>query len=206
MPDQGAETPIRLTVTLPPKLIGIMLAVWAAFVAAFIIYPAYRAAIVFGASSLGGLGALAGAFYLARGLILTAQQQEDAMRRKEMENAFRYLERWNNPVFHHLKIAAGRVIEIQEKQGAEAVTDELNKDAIFRSNVTDVLNFFEEIAIAINSKIVDEKTLRRAYRGLIHMYCMALEDFVVHRRQKFSNPRLFVEVENLHKRWSKNLS
>ena len=200
--DQGPEKPIRLTITLPPKLIFTMLIVWGAFVAAFIFLPTYRPAIIFGASSLGGLSALAGAFYLARGLIVTAQQQEDAMRRKEVENALQCLERWNNPQFHHVKIAAGKVIEILEKQDAGAVATQVTGDATFRSNVTDVINFFEEMAIAIYSNIADEDTLKRGFRGLVHLYWMALQDFAEQRRQRFSNPRIFIEFENLHKRWS----
>ena len=85
MSDHGPETPYRFSVTLPPKLIAIMLLIWGALVAAFFILPAYQPTIIFGASSLGGLGALAGAFYLARQLVLTTQQQKAAMQQREIE-------------------------------------------------------------------------------------------------------------------------
>lgn len=213
MSDHGPETPFRFTFTLPPKLIAIMLLVWGAFVAAFFIWPAYQPTIIFGASSLGGLGALAGAFYLARQLVLTTQQQkvamqqikteqEAAIKQKRLEIALRYLERWNNPQFHHVKIAAGKVLEIKEKKGEEAVTALLYEDATFRSNVTDILNFFEEIALAIDLEVVDEDTLKRAYSGLVHLYFMALQNFIEKRRNQFTNPLISIEVENLHKRWS----
>ena len=206
MPDQGTEAPIGLRITLPRNLIFWMLIVWGAFVAAFIFLPDHRTTVVHAASSLGGLGALAGAVYLARGLLLTAQQQRDAMRQKELENAFRYLERWNNPQFHHVKMAAGKVIEIRENQDAQAVTARVTQDDTFRSNVTDVINFFEEMAIANDAKIVDEAMLRRTFRGLVHLYWMALQDFAEQRRQRFNNPRIFREVERLHQRWSENQS
>jgi len=149
---------------------------------------------------------LMGAIYLARGLILTAQQREDAIRQKKAENAWRYLERWNNPQYHYVKMAGVKVIKMNETEKAETVTVKINEDGTFRSNVTDLLNFFEEMAIAINMGVADEDTLKRSFRGLLHLYCMALEDFIKQRRSKFNNPRIFLEIENLYTRWSSNSS
>ena len=204
MSNKRLETPIQLRITLPPKLIVIMLIVWGAFVAAFIFFSAHRGIIIFGASSLGALSALAGAIYLARGLILTAQQQEDAMRQRKIENAWQYLERWNNPQYHYVKMAGVKVIRINETEKPEAVTAKINEDETFRSNVADLLNFFEEIAIGVSMGAVNEDPLKRAFRGLLNLYCMALQDFIEERRKKFNNPRIYNEIENLHKRWSSN--
>jgi transcriptional accessory protein Tex/SPT6 len=199
---KGPETPIQLKITLPPRLILIALIIWAVFVAAYICLSAYRGIIVFGASSLGALSALIGAIYLARGLILAVQQQEDLMHQKKTENAWRYIERWNNPQYHYVKMAGVKVLKMNETEKAEIVTVKINEDEAFRSNVTDLLNFFEEMAIAIDMGVADENTLKRAFRGLLHLYCMALQDFVKQRRTKFNNPRILLEIENLYTRWS----
>jgi hypothetical protein len=134
--------------------------------------------------------------------MLSAQQQRNALDQKAKENALRYLERWNDPQFCESKVDAEQVIKIQEKEGTEAVTAKINENDTFKRKVSDILNFFEEIAIAIDSRTVDEEILKKAYRGLLNLYCMALQDFIKDSRRRFGNPRLYIEIENLHKRWS----
>lgn len=203
MPNKKPEESISLKITLPPKLILLMLSIWIVSVIVFILFPAnQRDCVIFGASSLGGIAALIGAFYLARGLMLSAQQQRNALDQKAKENALRYLERWNDPQFCEFKVDAEQVIKIQEKENSKAVAVKIHEDDTFKRRVSDILNFFEEIAIAVDSKTVDEDILRRAYKGLLNLYCMALQDFIKDSRRRFGNPRLYIEIENLHKRWS----
>lgn len=158
---------------------------------------------------------MGGAFYLARGLVQTAQQRERAeqiaveqrerdQRRRQIEAAFHYMERWNNPQFYHVRSAFREILRVgmAETEGTRRVMDRLAADDSLRSNVMDVMNFFEEVAVAIDLQIADEELLRRVFRGILSSLWMTLEPFVNQRRTMLRNPRVFVECEALHKRWA----
>lgn len=202
MPNGLPEQPVQLTLRLPPRLVTALALTWALVVAGFIYFPTWQPAIVFAASSLGGLAGLAGALYLARGLILTAQQRQNAERQERVKEAFHYMERWNSPHFYHTRTASREILRLGTAEGAERVKTTLAGDAALRSNAMDVMNFFEEMAIAIDLNIADDQILKRAFRGLVAAHWMTLEPFVNERRRVLGNPKLLIECEALHKRWA----
>lgn len=74
-------------------------------------------------------------------------------------------------------------------------------DGLDGNEIGYVLNHFEHLANGINQGIFDEETIRRSQWGTItniHKYCTKFIDTV---RDRYSRPTIYIELEDLAKRW-----
>ena len=87
--------------------------------------------------------------------------------------------RWSDPQFFNARRAARDVIQPIMNKSPEDLLAALRKsvaeDPEREHNLTDVLNFLEQLAVAINKEIVDEETLRELYDTVIVRYYSTLE-------------------------------
>jgi len=204
MTNRLPEEPVRfqLTLSLPPRLLLALGLAWGLVVVAFALFPIWQPVIVFAASSLGGVAGLAAAFYLARSIVTAAQHAERTEKRERLKIAFQYMERWNNPHSYHVRNASREILRIGATEGTERVRRALSDDAGLRSNVMDVMNFFEEMALAVTLDTADEGTLKQAFQAMFTMHWMTLSPFINERRAVLGKADLLIECEKLHGRWA----
>ncbi len=79
----------------------------------------------------------------------------------------------------------------------------LRADPHKRSVVQDVLNHFEELALAVRRGIVDEAVLKDYFRFVVIDYFSVFEDWVRKLRAEARNPAGYAELEWLRDRWGK---
>lgn len=72
-----------------------------------------------------------------------------------------------------------------------------------RQSVMVLFNYFERVALAIQTKMADEPLLKRYFRGLFDAYYVKLESYI-RARQNGGNHRLFVEYESTVLEWRKS--
>ncbi len=65
-----------------------------------------------------------------------------------------------------------------------------------------VLNFLEELALAINFHVIDEGIIDRFYRTLVVRTYSILAPWVQKVRQEREAPRIWMEIEALYMSWS----
>jgi hypothetical protein len=175
--------------------------IYAAFlmIIAYIFVPArWREVLVFLAAVLGGVGVLISAMNE-----IDTRHEENKTRREQIDHerargALDFVSGWNSPEFYHAKNKGREVIEHFEKKGYEddPVIDERLQ------NLLDVLNFFEEMSIAIQLGHVDDTVAKRFFRSIAIHYWQTAEPWIKKRRIAKGNPRLGCEFEALAKSWS----
>lgn len=202
---QDSRRAFSITISIT---VGILSGVVAGFfVFAFWMWPAQREIVKFAAACFGGAAAVTAAVYAGRQLELSARQQkerlEETRRRAEEARqlaALTFVERWNSPLMHHVKLTVRDLLREKRKNPQLDIEKQL-EDPTKSANVGDVLNFFEEMATAIQLKVADDETARSFFRGILVTYYDALAGWIEKRRSERSNPRFFKEFEWLWNRW-----
>jgi Domain of unknown function (DUF4760) len=174
--------------------------IYAAFlmIIAYIFLPGWREVLVFLAAVLGGIGVLISAMNE-----IDARHEEIGTRREQIEHerargALQFVSDWNAPEFYHAKNKGREVLEYFEKNG-HADCDFIKER---QQNLMDVLNFFEEMSIAIQLGHVDDIVAKRVFRSIAIRYWQMTEPWIKNRRAAKGNPRLVCEFETLIKNWS----
>ncbi len=173
------------------SLIGVTLVI------AYALSPeATRKVLVFAASVIAGI---AGLFAAANAI--DARLAAVDLGRKAA--ALTFFERWNDPKSYHRKIGARKGLKAIENlnQNSEFTAyEEKNPDDY--QNILDLLNFFEELAVAIRLGLADEEVVKRGFRGPITRTWHRTKKFVESRRSERNNARIWQELEWLSQRWA----
>ncbi len=133
----------------------------------------FRETIVYGSSLFGG-----GAAVYA--LLLNVQARRAGA-------ANRFIERYNEPSFENLRKALAEHIRGKD-------VDEHSRRSL--------LNFFEELALAVNNREADEQLLRGFFLSISGKCYRSVEAYIKTAREQGSQPTAFCEYESLYKRWN----
>lgn len=136
---------------------------------------------------------------------LDEQLRRDAEREKR-NRSFRLMERWNDPT---LDSRRGRVAGfLRNDPSADEIRDHRRDDDGFRSDLSLVLNFLEEAAVAWNREELSRDAFVDFFGGIVLTYWDWLEPWVYQYRQDRDqqHPRLdagvargiWVEFERMH--------
>jgi hypothetical protein len=147
----------------------------ALLVLAHALFPVYRPSIEFGASLLGGSAAV-------YALLLNVQA-------RRASSASLYIQRYNDPGFSDMRKELSATLK-----DSSQVTDEHARGAM--------LNFFEELSLAVNNKQADEVIVRGFFYSISGKYYRALTPWISNVRNKSNQPTAYVEFERLYKRWN----
>lgn len=157
--------------------------------------------MLFAAASTGG-GAVLAAFYAARTLELSASGQLDSSgnHRQQLEKALKdrammFGERWNSSGMRDIQKFAHEVISIHEQKNvAEFINQNFDQTKLY-------LNFLEEMALAVNSELIDSDIAKKQFHGIVNRTWHKLEDWIRGKRSEINRPQAWIEFENLAKIW-----
>lgn len=186
----------RKTFTLP---IGVALAVTALVIGAFTVfcyqtYVDFRAAIGFGAT-------LFIASITIASILVTAENLRRGIQERKAVAAARFIERWNDPRLRDLKDAWRVIFKKLKNLEPDDAAKRLADDEEDRGTATEVFNYFEEMAVAINTGAADEDLLRRVFSTVILNYFYAAEPWIQRHRKMQGNFGYYIEIEQVIQRW-----
>lgn len=170
---------------------------------AFIFVPEnIRPILVFGSAVLAGAAGLTTAINNVDQRAAAAAKAEEQIQAVRIAAAFDLFYRWNDPSFFHCK-KTGReaVAHFKNVPRVEDQIAYLKQDLRRYANLIDMLNTFEGLSIAVDENVVDEKTARRFFRGIVIEYWHQTEELIKKNRAEANNPRLWKEFESLYLRW-----
>lgn len=166
--------PIQFRFSIPIFSVLILLGV--ALVATYARIKDYRETIQFASGLVGGGAAI-------YALLLSVQTKRSAA-------AARFIERYNDPSFAELR----KVLSREVYPGPDHAPDP--------QGISGLLNFFEEMALAVNSKEADENIARGFFFSVSGKFYRALESQIIELRKTGNQPTAFVEYERLYRRWN----
>lgn len=138
-------------------------------------YPALRGSLILGKDLFVGFLTIAAIAIAAENMRRTAAAARASV-------ALRFVERWNDPKLAALKDQWHEIYYDLKKLGPDEIAQRLEMDMQARTIVTEMLNFCEEIAHAVNVKVADETLIRRLLFDTIRDYYSTLLPWIRVRR------------------------
>jgi len=168
-------------------------------VLAYIKYDNLRKILEFSTTVAATVAGLTGASYAAQSLTRSAEEAK-------IDRTLSFISRWNDPSFEKKQ-----VISLLRKAHDHAnstvegfIVQEIDKDDEnnnLKSEINTILNFFEEMSLAIKNKLVDENTLYEFFKGIVLTYVEKFEPWMEVRRKNSKNKKIFQALTELRDRW-----
>ncbi|MDJ0799800.1 MAG: DUF4760 domain-containing protein [Calothrix sp. MO_167.B12] len=172
----------------------------------------HRDALNFAATALTTSIAGVTAFYALQSLKQNTALQESLRETEEqnrkIDRTLIYIGRWNDLQYAQLKTSVaevhdeinnGRFNPLEREEKLKEYLDTYPKK---EQDITNVLNFLEEMSLCIHENIVDEDLLYKFYRFIVIRYWNIFEPFVRIRRQKMDNNKIYNGLEKLYLKWN----
>lgn len=166
--------------------------------------PEWRGTMNFAGAALAVAAGALSAYYLGKGLAQTVRQRNEQLHADRVARAFELISRWNDPELANSKHEFRQIIESGQAHMADQLDESLNNEPAKRAIVIEVLNFFEQIALAANCGYANDDTLRKYYRGSVSKYHSTLEAWIKKHRAIKNRPAMYIELEEMVKRWGKS--
>ena len=106
-----------------------------------------------------------------------------------------FIERWNSPTFNQSKRA---YVQAAGKVKADPAAHLEPND---RAAIITVLDFFEDLSLAVLMGRADEDTARGFFYSIVTVAYAELEDWVKRVRIRYNQPTAFQHSEELYNRW-----
>jgi hypothetical protein len=191
---------IRITLTFTWG-VGVVVGLGIILLVLFLALPDQRGVLRFVLGLLATGGGVVGAYYVGRGLRANADSQM-------ITRTFEYPARWGDPTWAKSRDAVVKLLkELQGKPEIErlALIDQaIGQREELEAEIRIILNFLEQVALAVNLQVVDEAIIDRLYRTMVIRTYGALAPWVKRHRDERDAPRFWVEVEGLYDRWVKD--
>lgn len=172
----------------------VILALSAALITVYFVFPLFRSHLVFIAAVIGGAGAIYGGYYTG----LTVKQ----LRHQELKNrSFELVRRLDDIA----TISQRKRLESEIKVGGSSdqhVYSTIQGDKELLGIATMLLNYFEDLAIAVQEDFVDERIMFRSLRWIACSTNERLGPYVRELRRMQSTPTFYIQFDRLVKRWS----
>lgn len=164
-------------------------------------YPRLHDILSFLGSAFAMAAGVVAAYYIGKTLQITVTQRDEALNSEKVDKAFSFIQRWNTAPFEERK-AWRALIETLKAKTAPQITAALQAGAD-RALLVDVLNFFEEMCLAMNESLADEETLIKFFRDMLETYYSLFGEWINQQRTDHHrpSPRVYIQFEQVAKRW-----
>jgi hypothetical protein len=180
----------------------------------YIVYNGARDELRFAIGALATAGGIAAAYYIGSGL--RASAEADRMTRElkaesdRMTRTLTYPLRFGSPEWIPIKRKVGNLLKScmnkHESQRLQTISEAVKADPDLDGCLVAVLNFLEELAMAVNLGLVDENILDRYFRTTVLRTFGTVSPWVRNRRDEHEAQRVWQELEQLHAIWLKRAS
>jgi hypothetical protein len=153
-----------------------------------------REVINYGSSLFGAMVALLALLYTAQGI-------RNANDEKKRAAASRFIERWNDPSYGDLKKEWVALNAELDTLNQESRCTLLQSEILKRRTATEVLNFYEEMSVVINTAAVDEAVLKRFFQSILLAYWERYSYWIHETRRDPKWKRAYLEFETVATQW-----
>jgi hypothetical protein len=187
------EFPVGISALLTVGVFGAAFVFWR--------YPQSHDLLTFLGSAFAMVAAVVAAYYIGKTLQITVWQRDAGLTSEKVDKAFTYIHRWNTAPLDERKQWWSLLNQLQSKKISEI--NEILSEIENRTMVVEVLNFFEEMCLAINEGLADEVTLMKFFRTMLDTYYSLLYNWIHKQRTDpvRPRPRAFIQFEAVAKKW-----
>jgi hypothetical protein len=196
-PDQIVKVKFPITVSV---LVGVMILILT--VAYWLSTNKLDETIIFFTSASAAGAAIVTTYFAGKTLQSILNTRIEDLRRSRVECAMSFGQRWNDPSM----IKVRRVISTINRMKADGKSPKkIKKYANKRTiEINQILNFWEEVALNIETGLADKELARMQFSGLVKTVWEALDKYVeAHRAARQRGGKPFAKIEALYKEWKK---
>jgi hypothetical protein len=153
-----------------------------------------RPTIIFAVSILGGVLTI-------WGLLQATENLRRSNQEKKLTASASFVQRWNNPAYLELKRRWRLLNPVMDDLGEEAAAERLEQNIEERIVAVEILNFFEEIAISIETNTADEQLLKLYFHTIFLKSYERYGFWMKTHREKRHAPRYWNVCLPLMKKW-----
>mgnify|MGYP001792903549 FL=1 len=221
-PDDITTLNISFRFSLKASVVAFIIAIPFIFYYSLTNNKTHREALNFAATALTTSIAGVSAFYALQSIKqnTAAQQlfrleQEKAQKEardieekdRKIDRTFKYIMRWNNLEYSRIKKSVAQIHD-EITNGFSTPLEKENKLKRYlednpqkEQDITNILNFLEAMSICIEEEVGNEELLHEFYRFIVIRYWKTFESFVIHRRKKMDNYKIYKGLELLARKW-----
>ncbi len=194
------------TVQFPVGFAAMVVAVIAVLSGFFFdVSQSLKETVIFLAAASAAGGTIITAYYIAKTLNLYLSQEARLRSREaaldeqgKKERALHYGARWNDPQMHWARDICRQLYNQKTASQAQVLAFIQGKN---ETNITALLNFFEEMAHAIENGLVDEGALKGQFAGHVIGAFQIAKPYVDQLRTQRARPLIWKPLEDLCMRW-----
>lgn len=129
---------------------------------------------------------------------------ENSERCQRVNRTFSYIDRWNDPGYFSMRNTAAEIHDLishEEPHARGKRLMDLLSDSSKRQDITNILNFLEEMSIGVQENLLDEELLKEFYKGIVITYCKTFSFYIAQRRTITGNDNVYRKLTNLSDKW-----
>jgi hypothetical protein len=158
-----------------------------------------RATLNFAVTTFATVAGVTSAVYALRGIKLNLDD-------KKIDRSLTYIQRWNDPAYFQLKNTAAEIYhQIQKKSTSverrQFIIEQVYGEPQKKQEISNLLNFLEEMSLCIENGLLDEKLMFEYYRYIVITYCNTFQEFIDISREDKRSQKLYIGLTNLRDRW-----
>ena len=165
--------------------------------------------LTFAVATLSASATITGTFYVGQSIKQSAESQELdrklTIESQKIDRTLLYIQRWNDSHYSSFKKLAYQIhLLIDNKpdnQKEKIVREEIEKDVDLRMEVTEFLNFLEEMALCVNRELIIEELSRDFYRSIVIQYYNIFGVWIAQLRTHKKEDKLYKELTVLFEKW-----
>lgn len=149
-------------------------------------------------ATLSASATITGTFYVGHSIRQSVESEE-------LDRTLSYMERWNNSHYSSFKKVAYQIHLLvrnqPDNQKGKIVREQIEKDDDLKMEVTEVLNFLEELALCINKGLIKEDLALGFYRYIVIRYYEIFFVWIAQLRDETKNDNQYKELTTLYDKW-----
>ncbi len=167
-------------------------------VSVYFFLPAHKELATFIAIAVGAAAAIVSAFYIAQSVYANVDSEQ-------MTRTMSLTSEWNTTSFFDSKKAViGLIKPIADKPREERlriIQERIKDDDMLELNITNVLNYLEDLAVLVDKGFVNEGVIRELYQTNVLRYYDVFEPWIADLRNRRGS-RLYIGLESLCRKWN----
>ena len=145
--------------------------------------------------------AIGAVFYAALNVQLMRMKSQEDLQLGKKARCADIIANWNTPEMAEIAVTGS---SLREKElGVVALLEHLKNNHVDQKALFSILNFFERLALLVESEVVDENMAKEYFVDLVVLYWLSFREFIKKQRVKLTQPNHYQKFEELYIKWVK---
>lgn len=197
---------VKFTVTINGVWIAILLSI-----TAISIYSVFskdgKEISDFTVKTFGVAAGIVSALYVGDNINNAAAARREEEELRKTDRALKYISKWNDPSFYMVRDVVSSITPIIKQEDdankhSRLVYDHVCENYSLDQKVNDILNFLEEISIAVNKDLVNQDLIKEFFSFIFERYAFVFAYYINEKRRLRNNTSMYKNFTELNDKWN----